>query len=90
MTVKRVTTLSILVAVAMVLSFVESQIPLPLPVPGVKLGLANIAVIFTLYRLGVPEAAGVSLVRVLLVSLLFGTLPACRRRSSLAGGWAGR
>ncbi len=76
MTVKRVTTLSILVAVAMVLSFVESQIPLPLPVPGVKLGLANIAVIFTLYRLGVPEAAGVSLVRVLLVSLLFGTLPA--------------
>lgn len=60
------------VAIAMVLSFVESQIPALVAVPGVKLGLANIAVIFTLFVLGVPDAMLVSLVRVLLVSLLFG------------------
>ena len=45
-------------------------------VPGVKLGLANIAVIFALYRLGWREALGISIVRVFLVSLLFGSLSA--------------
>lgn len=65
--------LSAVTAVAMVLSFVESRLPSLVPIPGVKVGLANIAVIFALYRLGTGSAAGVSLVRVLLVSLLFGT-----------------
>ena len=59
------------VALAMILSYVESQIPSP-GIPGVKLGLANIAVIFVLYKLGWKEAVGVSLLRVALVSLLFG------------------
>ena len=40
--------------------------------PGVKLGLANLVVVFCLYRLGWKEAAGISLLRVLLVSMLFG------------------
>ena len=57
----------------MVLSFIESQIPAFVAVPGVKMGLANIAVVFALYRLGWKEAVAVSLVRVLLVSLLFGS-----------------
>ena len=70
-------------AVAMVLSFVESQIPAFVAVPGVKIGLANIAVVFALYRLGWKEAAGISLVRVLLVSLLFGS--AASLLYSLAG-----
>ena len=59
------------IALAMILSYVESQIPSP-GIPGVKLGLANLAVIFALYKLGWKEAAGISLLRVLLVSLLFG------------------
>ena len=60
------------VAVAMILSFVESQIPAFIAVPGVKVGLANLAVIFALFAFGVREAFAVSLVRVFLLSLLFG------------------
>ena len=59
------------IALAMILSYVESQIPSP-GIPGVKLGLANLVVVFALYRLGWKEAAGISLLRVFLVSLLFG------------------
>ena len=61
-------------AVAMILSFVESQIPAFVAVPGVKIGLANIAVVFALYRLGWKEAVAISLVRVVLVSMLFGSI----------------
>ena len=70
---KKLATLSLAVALAMVLSFVESQIPVFVAIPGVKIGLANIAVIFTLYKLGWKEAVAVSLVRVALVALLFGS-----------------
>ena len=57
----------------MILSFVESQIPSFFPIPGIKLGLANIAVIFALYRLSIKDAIVVSLIRVVVVSTLFGT-----------------
>ena len=70
--VRRLTTLSLLVAVSMILSYVESQIPVFIAVPGVKLGLANILSVFALYTLGVWGACGVSLVRVCLSALLFG------------------
>ena len=42
-------------------------------IPGVKIGLANIAVVFVLYKLGWKEAVLISLVRVFMVSVLFGT-----------------
>ncbi len=69
---KRLTALAALIATAMILSFIESQIPPIVPLPGVKLGLANIAVIFTLYKLGIWQSASVSLIRVILSALLFG------------------
>ena len=62
------------VALAMILSFVESQIPAFVAIPGIKMGLANIAVVFVLYKLGWREAAMISLLRVFLVTLLFGNL----------------
>ena len=71
MNVKRLTTLSLSVALAMILSFLESQIPPLAAVPGVKIGLSNIVTVFLLYTLGPLPAAGVSLVRVILSSLLF-------------------
>lgn len=71
---KKLTTLAVTVAVAMILSFVESRIPPIVPIPGVKIGLANIAVIFALYKMGWREAIAVSLVRVALVALLFGSV----------------
>ena len=73
-TTKQLTTLAVTVAVAMILSFVESRIPPIVPIPGVKVGLANIAVIFALYKMGWREAITVSLVRVALGALLFGSV----------------
>ena len=71
MKTRKITVLAMAIALAMILSYVESLIPAP-GIPGVKMGLANIVVVFCLYRLGWKEAAGVSLLRVFLVSLLFG------------------
>ena len=79
---KKLTVLALLTAAAMILSYVESLLPSP-GIPGVKLGLANIAVIFALYRLGTGPAFAVSLIRVAMVSLLFGSLGALAY--SLAG-----
>lgn len=69
----QLTTLAFITAFAMILSFVESRIPTFVAIPGVKVGLANIAVIFTLYKMGVKEAIAISMVRVLLISMLFGS-----------------
>ena len=69
---RKLTMLAMTMAVAMVLSYIESQIPAFVAVPGVKVGLANIAVIFALYRFGFKEACLVSVVRVLVMSMLFG------------------
>jgi heptaprenyl diphosphate synthase len=72
--------------VALVLAYVESLLP-PLfaAVPGIKLGLPNIALIFLLYRFGVKEAAAVSFVRMVAVALLFGN--PMTFAYSLAGGF---
>lgn len=70
---KRITVTAVSIAVAMVLSFVESRLPTFVPIPGIKLGLANIAVIFTVYKLGYPSAIIVSAVKVALSSMLFGS-----------------
>ena len=72
---RRLTVMAMLTAAAMILSYVESLLPSP-GIPGIKLDLANIAVIFALYRLGWKEAAAVSLVRVGMVSVLFGSVGA--------------
>ena len=74
MKTKKVTVMALAIALAMILSYLESMIPAFVAIPGIKMGLANIAVVFALYKLGWKEAAGVSLLRVVLVSLLFGHL----------------
>ena len=70
---KKLTRLALTVSFALILSYIESRIPAFVAIPGVKVGLANIAVIFSLYKLGAKEAASISVVRVLLVSFLFGS-----------------
>ena len=70
---KKLTFLALTISFAMILSYIESRIPAFVAIPGIKVGLANIAVIFTLYKFGVKEAITVSLIRVLLVSMLFGS-----------------
>lgn len=73
---RKMTLLSAIIAVAMILSYVESLIPAFVAIPGVKMGLSNIATVFTLYTLGWPYAICVTLVRVLLSTLLFGNAAA--------------
>ena len=73
MKTQKLTVMALTTTIALVLSFIESQIPAFVAVPGVKMGLANIAIVYALYRLGWKEAALISLIRVVLVSLLFGS-----------------
>ena len=70
----KIARMGLLVALSMILSYVESLIPAFVAVPGVKVGLANIVVIFALYTLGPIEALTVSLLRVILSSFLFGSV----------------
>lgn len=60
-----------MVALAMIFSFVEHLLPLPLP--GVKLGLANVVITAAFYLISPLDAAIVSLIRISLSALLFGT-----------------
>lgn len=70
---KKLAFLSVMTAFALVLSYLEALLPpIYAAVPGVKVGLPNIVIIFLLYRFSIKEAAAVSLVRLLLVTLLFG------------------
>ena len=67
--------IAISVSVALLLSYIEFLLP-PLwsAVPGIKLGLANSIVIFLAYKTSPAKAGAVSLVRVILSSLLFGSV----------------
>lgn len=83
--VKNIAFLGMCVTVALGLAYVEVLLP-PLfaSVPGIKMGLPNIILIFLLYRKGIVPAATVSLLRIVLVTLLFGNTMAFLY--SLAGG----
>ncbi|MFR5602210.1 MAG: Gx transporter family protein [Lachnospiraceae bacterium] len=63
-----------LVALAFILSYVEAMIPVPIPIPGVKLGLANLVTIVGLYTVGIPGTAAVSFVRIVLAGFTFGNM----------------
>ena len=73
METRKVVHMGMLIALAMILSFIESQIPAFVAIPGMKIGLANIAIVFALYTLGFGSAMIVSLIRVALSALLFGS-----------------
>ena len=70
---KSIAFLGISASVALLLSYIEFLLP-PLfaAVPGIKIGLPNVIIIFVLYAVGVKAAAGVSFVRLCVSSLLFG------------------
>lgn len=72
MNVKKLTRLSLLSAIALTIFMVEAQIPALLPIPGVKLGLANIVTVFTVFTLGPKEGAAVLFIRVFLGAVFSG------------------
>lgn len=71
--VQRLARVSLLAAVALVLSYIETMIPLPVALPGVKLGLANIAVVVALFAIDTRTAFAVALVKVFASGFLFGS-----------------
>lgn len=84
--VKRLTVYGLLIALAFVFSYIESLIPFQLivPVPGFKIGLANIVIVMALYSLGGKAAFSISIIRILLVAFTFSNLGTMMY--SLAGG----
>ena len=70
---QRLARISLLSALALVLSYIETMIPLPVALPGVKLGLANVAVVVALLGLDVRAAAAVAVVKVMASGFLFGS-----------------
>lgn len=71
---KKTAYLGLCLALALICSYVEVLVPLPIGIPGVKLGLANIVMVVVLYRSGWRDAACVSFARVLLAGFLFGSM----------------
>lgn len=71
---KKIATYGVMAALAMILSYVEMQLPAFVAIPGVKMGLTNIVVIVALYKMGNKSAIFINIVRIIAVSLLFGTL----------------
>ena len=71
MKTNKLTTLGLSVALALILSYVESLLPPLVAVPGVKVGLPNVVILFLLFRYGWKEAGAVSLLRLLLTAAMF-------------------
>ena len=69
---RRAALYGMLIALAFIFSYVEAMIPMPVPVPGVKLGLANLVNVVGLYTVGLAGTAAVGLVRIVLVGFTFG------------------
>ena len=74
MKAKKVSFLGLAIALALILSYVEHQIPPLAAIPGIKLGLPNLVMTFLLYKVGWKETVVVSFIRIMLVSMLFGTV----------------
>ncbi len=82
---KKLAVIAMLVAQASVLHFVESLLPNPIPIPGVKLGLANIITLLALVIFDFKSAMQITVLRTVLGSLLSGTLFGVGFFLSLAG-----
>lgn len=76
MKLRRLTELSLLTAMALIIFIIELRIPNLLPIPGVKLGLANIITVYAVYRFRAGETAMLVLVRILLGAMFSGNMSA--------------
>lgn len=82
--VKNIALYGMLVALAMIFSYIEAMIPFHFGIQGVKLGLANLVIIICLYLLGIKAAFSVSMIRIVLIAFTFANLSTMM--FSLAGG----
>lgn len=76
--------MAMLTAISMIVFLIEAQIPLPIAIPGVKLGIANVITLFAIWTLGRREAGAILMVRIVLGNLIIGNVMGMLY--SLAGG----
>ena len=69
---KKVARMGVFIALAMIFSYIEVLIPFNFGIPGVKLGIANIVTVTSLYIFSTGEAFGISVIRIVLMGILFG------------------
>ena len=68
---RRLALSAMLAALALIFSYVEALIPIPVPVPGIKLGIANLVIVMAIYKLGFRYAFTINCVRIVIAGLLF-------------------
>ncbi|MEE1115213.1 MAG: Gx transporter family protein [Eubacterium sp.] len=71
---RRIALLGLYTALAILMGYVEALIPFSFGIPGMKLGLCNVVIVFVLYRTGWKEAVLISAIRVCVIGFLFGNL----------------
>lgn len=81
---KKISGIGLMIALAFVLSYIESMIPINIGIPGIKAGFSNIVVIFAMYVYGPFTAFGIAIVRIILVGFTFGSFASLMY--SFAGG----
>lgn len=85
MKTRKITLLAILLSISIVVSIVESFLP-AIPIPGAKLGLANVITLVIMYRYSKKDAFIILLLRIILVGLLRGTIGTPTFFLSFSGG----
>lgn len=70
---RKISMIAVFTAFAVIVSYVESFIPI-IPIPGVKLGFANIAIVLAIYLIGIKEALIIDILRILIAGFLFGSV----------------
>lgn len=81
---RKVATFSLMITLCLILTYIEAIIPFNFAIPGIKLGLSNIVVLFTLYKIGFKEAIIINILRILLAGFLFSNVMTIMY--SLSGG----
>ncbi len=81
---KTVALMAMMIALAMIFSYVETMIPINFGIPGLKLGIANLVIVAAIYLFGGKQAFLISIVRIFLSGFMFGNLASIMY--SLAGG----
>lgn len=74
MNYKKTSMYGMLIALALIMSYIESILPLHMGIPGAKIGLPNIVIVIALYKSGEKSACIISVIRIILVGFLFGNV----------------
>lgn len=74
--IKKVTNIGLLTAMALAISLIEHMIPIPVPIPGAKLGFSNMIILMTLYLYGFKSALLVGVLKSFLLMLITGSVTA--------------